>query len=519
MPAYFAEGVIRGRLRIDPSRLRTLAGIDLERHHPVMVTAMGKLAFAPPSPLRRLGELDFFDLKTEAALLSRVEARWLSCIVEVEAALAVASRFAPTAHLDQERWAIEAVIRDFEGEAELRFSPDGAHAWVIGIDGERLESKGLGANGSIRIDVYGERTAALDALSRGRQEVRELLAGEGNRDTWDRFLEGAELDVSFSGSNDLGAGEHFAPTPAPAVAAAPPVRGAVVIPPEAPSPILDLPPSNPVAPVPLPGALSEPITGLILGPFDDPFRDYGLITPVPPQLQLVPQRSDVPRTKAVAEREKSMVSRLPRMQVDLPAALIRRGVRVHARVHDLSAGGAFVSVRLDPPPAPNEMVELETTGVPTMRCRVVHKRGRDEARLLCLSEGIGVEFVPEPSAAAATSIPHALVLMGDDEPRRQASAALSADGVLPIFAGDLMGGCSIFLHHDIALVLLDDHFHGGEWLQAAEALGLDRRRVPVLLVENRYRPIPVCPPWASRTTVEGLTKRLIQNTLLSARAR
>lgn len=500
----------------------------MERHHPLVVTGLGKIEFEKPSPLRQIGEIDFFDLKTEAALLHRVEARWTNAAREIEEALNVASSFAPDAKVDPERWAIEAEIKDLEGSLELRFSPDGIHAWVIGLDGKRLEGLGLGANGSVRIDVTGDRTRALEALREARDEVRDLIDGESRRDTWDRLDEiPAEKEVArvITGSpenapdpllgalaGDLSAPPPFSPppsmppTPSPLPLLSVPQRSSIPTRVRTPPPVVNAP----IKPIPTPrpdvSQSAAPVVrgAMLLGPYDDPFQDYSPLSPLP-QMVPPPARPTGP--------ERPRVDRLRRVPVDLAATIIRAGKRVPARVLEINVAGAFAAVRFEVVPMPNEVVELETSGLPTIRCRVVHHRSREEAAAYGLAEGVGLELLPEPTATSQASIPHALVLMVDGEARKRVSGVLAAEGVLPIFAAALPAACSCLLHHPVSMVVLDDHFNNGDWLAAAEALGIDRRGTPVIMIEDRYFPLASYPSWATRTTVDGFAKPLVRSAL------
>jgi hypothetical protein len=541
VPGYFDDGVIRGRLRVDPARLTPVGGVQFERLHPLFVSNLGKIAFASPSPLREIGELDILDLKNEEALLRRVEERWAIRAREIETALRLAATLAPSAALRPDRLTIEATISDAEGQAELRFSPDGAHAWVIGMNGARLEAKGLGANGSIRIDVVAERGVVLQQLVLARKEVRDLLAGEAKRDSWDRFVEIGELgEEGFAHPPDpneliveeptVPTVEHRAQVPEPRRTPEPlrarpslgpyddPFQdyGEPMLAIGEPAPELSLPEgAEPAAEIDEPMlTIGEPTAEPDFGShieIDEPMLDLGLesLPPAPPPRAPPPVAHASPVAPPPVIQGTPIVDRRRRLEVDVPALIINGAHQSLGRIVNLNIGGAFISVKSDGFFEGADL-KIETSGLPTIRARIVHVRKAEEAGRMRLPEGIGVAFLPEVQTRSQATIPHALVLMPDDSNRRSLSTSIATGGVLPIHAAHLIAACSSFLHHPVSMVLLDERFNGGDWQPAAEALGLDRLGAPVLILDRGEGPSTPAPAWAVRVHPEGLQRKMVQ---------
>ncbi|MCC7381060.1 MAG: hypothetical protein IT384_04485 [Deltaproteobacteria bacterium] len=504
LPVFLAEGAVGGRLRIDPKRLRPLEGVEIERLQTFIVTPGNRISFPHPSPLHAIGEIDILDLASESALLVRIELAWQRHASSVEAALAAARGFSKTARIVPDG-SIESTVSDGDVELVLRFSADGKRAKVIGVGGRRLEESGFGKIDEI--ELLGDRGVAVATLRRMRRRVQELLGvveeEQPDTDTWEQvdLDEGVEAEVVRAQSTappEQGPGE-----------AAPKIDSLPILEPD-PEPLVtpDLPSYGEEA-------AADPLPATI-GAYDDPFADpvKRVATPLSTgdlkevaRDSLPPPRGAPTPTPALAPPRQD---RWPRLEVDFPVLVIAGGQAHPARLVNINAGGAFIGIALDLVPPVHGMIEVVAASGPPIRARVAHRRDRAAAARLGSPEGIGVQFVPDRTVQTAPGLSEVLIWLEDPGARRRVSEMIDAEGGEAIMVSDLINACLTFLAHRISLVIVDAALNSGDWVLAAEALGLHRRGVPVLVLESEYRPRAPFPGWAARTNPSMLSPRLIQ---------
>lgn len=502
VPVFLAEGAVGGRLRIDPKRLRPLEGVEVERLQTFIVTPGNRISFPHPSPLHAIGEIDILDLVSEAALLVRIELAWQRHASSVEAALAVARGFSKTARLVPDG-SIESTLSDGDVELVLRFSPDGKRAKVIGVGGRRLEESAFGKIDEI--ELLGDRGVAVATLRRMRRRVQELLGvvEEEQPETWE------QVDLDESVEAEVVRAQSTAPPDQGPAEAAPKIDSL---------PILE-PDSEPLVTPDLPSygaeSAADPLAAPI-GPYDDPFADPVKRAATPLSTgdlkevardSLPPPRGVPPPTTALAPPRQD---RWPRLEVEFPVLVIAGGQAHPARLININAGGAFIGIALELVPPVHGMIEVVAASGPPIRARVAHRRDRAAAARLGLPEGVGVQFVPDRTVQAAPGISEVLIWLEDPGARRRVSEMIDAEGGQAIIVSDLISACLTFLAHRVSLVIVDAALNSGDWVIAAEALGLHRRGVPVLVLESEYRPRTPFPGWAARTNPSMLSPRLIQ---------
>ena len=130
-------------------------------------------------------------------------------------------------------------------------------------------------------------------------------------------------------------------------------------------------------------------------------------------------------------------------------------------------------------------------------------------------EGVGVAFIDDRAASfGGGDAPYALMVMRHGATRDRAVRRVLEEGCQIVVAENLVAASASFFQHPISLVLVDATVHGGHWATAGEALGLDTRRIPVLLIdESGSSGGRELPPWARITGASGLDGSAVREML------
>jgi hypothetical protein len=612
--AFVANGVVKGRIKIDPARMWPLEGVAFDRQQPFVVHGHDRLEFMAPSPLRDIGELVFFDVKDNPSLQQRIETTWKARAISIAQALAQAQQIAPEARLHPGTMSFEAMIQVGGGQARLRFIPDGTRAQVVAIDGSPLDPSTPWPASLFSIEARGSLAETRNAIAAAVAEARSILGVTTRADdrspiqdhvTAEALLaplvpleddeEPLELRTAFDQRPQIRSQPPFElpsppglvgslrptpsslrpqmPSPPPRSTSSPSIPSPPRTPsrPSAPATSLTSPPrpSTPVfqrAAKTLP-PVQSPALDLAIDsadssdPFADPFQDPATTLrpdqfntqptlrprdvsngksqppPLPPPDLISPMFEDL-RADESFGREPSdfellledvveptqpgvdvrpIQARDERFQIEVPARLTIGDQVLPVTIVNVSAGGVFVSLDERDMPQVGEIVILGAFGTHSVQGRVAHRRGVGEGSLLGTPGGIGVAFMAEEEGGfglrAVQEVPYGLVVMCAGRARDRAVQALVSEGCQVTFAENLAAASASFFLHHISIVLMDDSVHEGFWEDAAEALGLPERGIPVLLVTDPKRPLRDEPGWARTVEIEQLGPALIRSVL------
>jgi len=130
----FAGDVVKGQIMINPSCFEKLAGVTISSLQRFEVSGSDRLVIQAPSPLSKLGPIDFLEATSHEDLVLRIEGQWRAFVLGIGEAVKIAQRLASDAKLCFDPWRIEGtMIVNFE-RIRLLFSPRGDRACVTGID-------------------------------------------------------------------------------------------------------------------------------------------------------------------------------------------------------------------------------------------------------------------------------------------------------------------------------------------------------------------------------------------------
>jgi hypothetical protein len=209
--------------------------------------------------------------------------------------------------------------------------------------------------------------------------------------------------------------------------------------------------------------------------------------------------------------------RQARFQIEVPARLTIGDQVLPVTIVNVSAGGVFVSLEERDMPLVGEIVILGAFGTHSVQGRVAHRRNAGEGSLLGTPGGIGIAFMAEEEGGfglrAVQEVPYGLVVMCAGPARDRAVQTLVSEGCQVIFAENLAAASASFFLHHISIVLMDESVHEGFWQDAADALGLSDRGIPVLLVIDPMRPLQVDPTWGRSVPIDQLRPALVREAL------
>lgn len=486
---FVSDGVLLGRLSIDPERLDPLPGLKLARVQSFVVQGHDRLQFVPPTPLSFVGEIPFYDCPDLASLLQRIEQTWREA---ADRALRVLSRvhaLSPTARLHAESWTIDAQIADERGPVHLSFRAFGDRFRVVTVDGEAVETPGDWRRGLRPIDLSAPQpqleSTVLAAVQQARREV-DLRRGEpdGKRyvpeelATADLLPEpearAPAIQVWYDDARDTAP-----PTPPPEEAPEPGRAPASA--PERPTPPPGHPPrfDDPWAPPPS-TASSEP-------PCDDAAIELEARSE-PGEISVAfdsasgIEAMDVRFEDAVELTAAERPARRPPRAPSAESALLDAGAGpIPVTAWDVSAGGAFFGLPIESCPPIGSRVTLGGFGHRRILGRVVHHRDATEAGILGTPTGVGVAFEPDPGVVLEEA-PAVLVVMGDGPEREQVWAAVLRAGLGLFTAEGPLAASAAFFQGPIAIVVFDTRAVEGGWAPLAATLDLAERRVPAVVV-------------------------------------
>lgn len=489
---YVSDGVIIGRIELDPSRLAAMDGLALKREQAFIVQHHDQIQFIPPSPLTHLGQVPYFDVQSADELRVRVESSWTDAVRRARGVLQLVRVFAPSARMHPDTWTIEAQVADTHGPVHLSFHGDGGFFRVAAVDGEALGDADDWSRGIRPIDLVADPQLVERALLNEIRGARRRLLNK-------RAAQGEDVFVDL--------GEYGVPDAAPSVQA-------VV----------------PRLPEPYDSAWVEDPRGE--GPtadFDDPFVDPtpGLCESespiVPPPLPFTDAEvsdfelriEDVVELAPTVEGRCNLENRPRRLMIAEQARLHIGGQTFSVEVAQVTAGGAFVRLPFEHAPEPGEIVILGGFGPRSISARVAHRRGAAEAEAVGTPEGIGLAWL-EPGddatgIAAFQEAPFALIVMKDGPARERAVSTMVREGFQIIVAENLVAASASFYHYDLSLVLIDDTINDGQWELVGESLDFSRRPVPVILVQRDT--VHAVPDWARAVPVEELDGRVVEDVL------
>jgi len=246
-----------------------------------------------------------------------------------------------------------------------------------------------------------------------------------------------------------------------------------------------------------------------LGPYDDPFVDYGaVLAPVaerrpPPEVPARPSPvAPLPPSPAhPAAQGREFVDRPRRLIVDIPAIIAVGAARAEVRIVNLSAGGVLVAMGGLAPPPIGTVVELGAAWLAPVMARVVRHATDATGRL----DGVGLAFLPDPRQVVEARGPHVLVFMPEGQVRARVIDAIHRTGIRHHAASDLLTAATAFMHLVIPAVVVDPHVRGISWVELVDALALHRRQTRVIAIEDpAQQPVSERPPWAHVVPVEAV---------------
>lgn len=526
---YLANGVILGRLEIDPDRFRLLEGLDLERHQPFVVQSHERIQFVPPSPLTHLGEIRYFELADAAALCAAVENRWRIAIERARRSLLSLRRLDPQVRLHAGSWTIEADIDDRGTPVHLSFHADGGYFRVVTIGSEIVEDAQDWSRGIIRVDLkqglpklMSVVRTAVDAATR-RSGARQVDASEKHFVPVDDYANVADIaeEVVEVEPPRESIRVWYDSTPIPDPSSAGPVDD---------DPFRD--PHDQIVP---PKYVSEFGDLVLVGSESDTLDEGIIVVDTDDDEESVPitfssSVSEVSDVDIMFEdaveldftvAQRHAIRRRPRrLMIDVRARLESARGPSTVRIMQVNAGGVFAAIPFAAAPIETEEVLLRGFGPRAVRARVVHRRPLEEARLVGTPEGVGLAFCSEVAGASAyQEAPHALVVMRDGPARDRAVAALVRDGYQIIVAENLVAASAAFYQQAVGVVLMDESVHGGMWTEIGEALAFDQHRVPVVLIASRIPRIDPRVTWGRIIELGELDGRLISEVVETFRAR
>jgi len=519
---YLADGVVLGRLSIDPTRFRLFEGLELERYQPFVVQGCERIQFVPPSPLTHLGEITYFDVPNARTLSMKIEHRWRIAVERAHKVLVNLRQVDPYMRFCPSSWTIETDVADGDTPVHLSFHADGGYFRVVNIGGVRVADARAWSRGIIRIDhrsppedLWKLIRAAVDAA---RQRLAETAAVDTERAHFVpvedlRQLEGLDLEVEEVEPPRQSIRVWYDSTPvtdagtSEAVAYDDPFRDPSLV--------------EPVS------QLDDGYVGLaVVDADDDMIEDFDLWDEEPSNEVPITFSSSVSEVSSeeimfedAVELDFTVAQRHPikprprRLDIDVAARLETPRGPATVRVMQVNASGVFVAMPYATSPQPTSEVLLRGFGQRAVRARVVHVRALDEARVLGTPEGVGLAFCSEVDQADDLGFfqesPYALVIMRDGAARERAVASLIRDGYQIIVAENLVAASAAFFQQDIAVVLMDESVHGGMWLEIGEALSFDSNRVPVVLVASRVPRVDPRLSWGHIVNLAELDGRLI----------
>jgi hypothetical protein len=478
---FVSDGVLLGRLSIDPERLDPLPGLKLTRVQSFVVQGHDRLQFVPPTPLSFVGEIPFYDCPDLASLLQRIEQSWREA---ADRALRVLSRvhaLSPTARLHAESWTIEAQIADERGPVHLSFRAFGDRFRVVTVDGEAVETPGDWRRGLRPIDLSAPQpqleATVLAAVQQARREV-DVRRGEPDGKRY--------VPEELATADLLPEPEARAPAiqvwyDDDARDTAPPVTPPPEPEPEARTPGPGHAPrfDDPWAP-PGPAPASAPRADgpvIELEPLSEP-GEISVSLASDSGLDAVDVLFEDAIELTVAERPARRPPRTPSVE----SAFLDAGAGpVQVTAWDVSAGGAFFGLPIEACPPIGDRVTLGGFGHRRILGRVVHHRDATEAGILGTPTGVGVAFEPDPGVVLEEA-PAVLVMMGDGPEREQVWAAVLRAGLGLFTAEGPLAASAAFFQGPIAVVVFDTKGVEGGWARLAATLDLAERRVPAVVV-------------------------------------